>query len=104
MYKLVLIHEVLPGKLAALKAWSQQQDQERKERDAAYTPPRRYITVFGSVHQVIVEAEVETIPAPFLERGYAEHPAEGNQGEFLKLIVPGRSELRVLKELDISST
>jgi hypothetical protein len=103
MYKIVLIHEVLPGKLAALKAWCSQQDQERKARDAAYTPPKRYITLFGSVHQVMVEAEVETIPEPFL-RGYAEHPAEGAQGEFLQLIVPGHSELRVLKELNISSS
>jgi hypothetical protein len=103
MYKLLLIHEVLPGKLAALKAWCQQQDQERKERDTTYTPPKRYITVFGSVHQVIVEVEVETIPEPLLH-GYADHPAEGAQGEFLKLIVPGRSELRVLKELDLSAS
>jgi hypothetical protein len=98
-YKLLLLHEVLPGKLATMKAWFKQQDRARKEQDATYIPRRRYTTVFGSVHQVLVEMEAEKIPEYLLEQSYAEHPAEGAQGEFLQLIVPGRTEMRVLQRL-----
>jgi hypothetical protein len=104
MYKIILSHEVMPGKLADMKRWIVQQDIKRKEENPDYTPPKRYITVAGSVHQVTVEVEGEEIPVYMLEHPYAEHPAEGPQSEFLQWIVPGRSEVRLLKELDLSSS
>jgi hypothetical protein len=104
MYKIILSHEVMPGKLADMKRWLVQQDIKRKEENPDYTPPKRYITVAGSVHQVTVEVEGEEIPVSMLEHPYAEGPAEGAQGEFLQWIVPGRTEIRLLKELDLGSS
>jgi hypothetical protein len=101
MYNVILTHEVLPGKLPAMKEWFIQQDKVRKERDPNYTPPRRYITVFGSVHQFVAEFEMEKLPEnPWV---FAESAPEGAQAEFLTMIVPGRTELRVLKEIDLGS-
>ena len=34
---------------------------------------------------------------------YADLPPEGAQAEFLTMIVPGRTEIRLLKELDLGS-
>ncbi len=100
MYKVVLTHEVLPGKLSAMKAWLKQQDEARSKRDPAYVPWKRYITIFGSVHQMVIELEVDKVPEePWV---YAETAGEA-QEEFLTMIVPGRTELRVLKELDLGS-
>jgi len=101
MYKVILTHEVMPGKLPALNAWFRQRDAERKQQNPDYRPPKRYITVYGSLHQVIIEAETESAVSHLTERAYAELGGEGAQGEFLAMIVPGRSELRLLKELDL---
>jgi hypothetical protein len=98
-YKVVLTHEVLPGKLPAMHAWFRQQDVERAGQDASYVPPRRSTTIFGSVHQVRTEVELAGPPQVFLERGYAEHAAEGAQGELLQLIAPGQSTMQVWKVL-----
>jgi hypothetical protein len=76
--------------------------QAQRAKSRLYT--KRYITVAGSVHQVTVEIEGEEIPVSMLEHPYAEGPAEGAQGEFLQWIVPGRTEIRLLKELDLSSS
>jgi len=105
MYKVVLTHEVLPGKLAELKAWFKQQDEQRQAQDPAYTPWKRYITVFGSVHQIVIEIEMDQPPEEPWLSGYAEFGPEqldGAQGEFLKMIVPGQSELKLWKALDLS--
>lgn len=102
MYKMILSHEVMPGKLPALNAWFRQRDQERKQQNPNYQPPKRYITVYGSVHQVLIEVETEGVPGHLTERAYAEHGGDGVQAEFLAMIVPGRSELRLLKGLDLS--
>lgn len=56
-------------------------------------PLRQYITVFGSVNQLVIELDSETVP----ESVYAE--ATHNQG-LLPLIVPGRSVIQVLKQLE----
>ena len=100
MYKLVLTHEILPGKLSAMKAWMKQRDEARRKRDPAYKPYKRYITVFGSVHQLVIELEVAKMEEEPL--AYAGIAGEA-QGEFMAMIVPGRTELRVLKELDLGS-
>jgi hypothetical protein len=97
MYKAVLVHEVIPGKLSELKQWFQNADRERKSKNPNYTPPKRYITVIGSLTRVYCLIDWETVP---------DHPVvwseiiEG-QGEFKDLIVPGKSEGFVLKELEI---
>lgn len=101
MYKLILTHEVMPGKLPALNAWFRQRDVERKQQNPDYQPPKRYITVYGSLHQVVIEAETESAVSHLTERAYAELGGEGAQGEFLAMIVPGRSELRLLKEIKL---
>jgi hypothetical protein len=101
MYKALLIHEVLPGKLSEMKKWFKQADETRRKDDPNYKPFKRYITVFGSVHRIVIEVEMEKVPEDPLV--YAEGAPEGTQGEFLKMIVPGRSELLLLKELDLSS-
>ena len=62
MYKLVLTHEVLPGKLPELKVWFKQQDQQRQAQEPGYTPWKRYITIFGSVHQLVIEVELAQPP------------------------------------------
>jgi hypothetical protein len=101
MYKALLIHEVLPGKLSEMKEWFKQADERYKKNDPNWKPFKRYITVFGSVHQVVIEIETEKV--------WVEPPvfAEGNptdaSADFMKLIVPGRTETRLLKELDLSS-
>lgn len=93
MYKMILTHEVLPGKLTAMKEWFKADDDARAKQNPAYKPPKRHITVFGSVHQVVIEAEMEKCSEqPFVY-------AEAGQREVLEFIVPGRTELRVLKEI-----
>jgi hypothetical protein len=57
------------------------------------------------VHQLVIEVELAQPPQEPWISGYAEFGPEqldGAQGEFLKLIVPGRSELRLLKMLDLA--
>ena len=100
MYKLVLIHEVLPGRLADMVAWMKKQDAERVKQDPAYKPFKRYITVFGSAHQVTIEVEVEKLSEEPLV--YAEMALDGGQGEFLGFITPGTTAIHLLKELDLS--
>lgn len=99
MYKLILTHEVMPGKLHALNAWFRQRDVDRKQQNPDYQPPKRYITVYGSLHQVIIEVETDSAAGYLTDHAYAELDSEGAQGEFLAMLVPGRSELRLLKEL-----
>lgn len=99
MYKGVLVHEVVPGKLSELKRWIQNADRERKARDPAYEPYERYITVIGSVTRFQVEVEWETMP----EHPYVWVEAVESQGEFKDFVVPGMSESYVLKELEIES-
>jgi hypothetical protein len=104
VYKVVLTHQVLPGKLAEIMAWFKQEDARRTEQDPAYEPYKRYITVFGSVYQLVIELEVEDLSkeAWIYEKAYAER-ASGSEDDFAQMIIPGRTELRVLKELDLSS-
>jgi len=98
-YKMVNTHEALPGKLPEMKRWFVKQDEERRMRDPLYSAPRRYTTIFGNVHQVVIEFESAGPPQAFVERGYAEQPAEGAQREFLELITPGQSTMMVWKDL-----
>lgn len=97
VYKAVLVHEVIPGKLSELKRWFQDADRERTAKNPGYVPPKRYITVIGNLTRVYCEWPWEVIP---------DHPPVWSesiqeQGDFKDLIVPGRSEVFVLKELEI---
>ena len=49
MYKLVLIHKIIPGKLSAFKRWVQNTDEERKKQNPDFVPLKRYITVIGNL-------------------------------------------------------
>ena len=103
MYKLILTHEVLPGRLKEMMAWFKQADESRKKQDPAYKPYKRYITCFGSAHKVVIEMEVKD-PAKadwIWEGAYAERSS--GPGDFSAMIVPGRTEVLLLKELDLSS-
>ncbi len=94
MYKLVLTHEVMPGRLPDVVKWFEDTDAARRKDNPSYKPPLRYITVFGSVNQLVVELESDAIP----ELVYAE--AEHNK-DLLSLIVPGRTTMHVLKRLEV---
>jgi hypothetical protein len=95
MYKVVLVHEIIPGKLSDFKRWFRDADEKRKARNPNYTPPNRYITVIGTLTRVVLEWEYETVP---------DHPfvwSEGieTQGDLKDIVVPGMSEGYVLKEI-----
>ena len=52
MYKVVVTHEILPSKILELKAWLKRKDEEIGKQDPTYTPYKRYLTVFGNMHQL----------------------------------------------------
>ena len=75
-------------------------DEQRKKNpdykgptDPDYKGPRQYITVYGSVNQLVIEVESEK---PW-EKSYAE--ATHNEG-LIPLIVPGRTVVQLLKKLE----
>ena len=82
-YKAVLTHVIRPGKYNEVIEWL-------KKGGAPEKGPTQYITVYGNVNQIVIELESDTIP----EMVYAE--ATHNE-ELLPLIVPGSTELRLLK-------
>lgn len=97
MYKGVYVHEIVPGKFSEFKRWCRNADQERRERDPDYTPPKRYITVIGNLTRFYGEFDLGAVP---------EHPGAWSemverQGGFKELVIPGKSELYVLKEVII---
>ena len=99
MYKLVLIHKIIPGKLSAFERWVRNTDDKRKKQNPDYVPLKRYITVLGDLTKVVIEMEMETVP---------EHPIVWmenveNDGDLKDMIVPGTSEIYVLKELTIEA-
>ena len=97
MYKFVLTHEIVPGKLSALKRWIKNADRERTAKNPGYKPYKRYITVIGSVTRIHIELEYETWP----ERPIVWSEVVEGQGEFKDLVVAGMSECTVLKELEL---
>ena len=92
MYKAILTHEIQPGKLPQVIEWFKKGDEKGRKDNPDYQTPNRYITVYGSVNQVVIELETDKIP----EVTYAE--ATHNE-ELLPLLVPGRTELRLLKKI-----
>ncbi len=93
MYKIVLSHEVLPGKLPEVVKWMQKGDDEARKKNPDFKPPSRFIGVFGSVNELVVELEADKIP----EVVYAE--ATHNR-DLIPLIVPGRTVMQVFKRLE----
>ena len=98
MYKVILTHQVAAGKGRALAAWCKEADERRAQANPDYVAPKRYMTVFGNRGKVVIEFEVEDTAAlaRLLE---PEKPAPG--GSMQDLIVPGMSELILLKEMDL---
>ncbi len=94
MYKAVLTHEIMPGKLPDVIQWLKKGDEKARAKNPDATLPVRFITVYGSVNQIVIEVETETVP----DRAYAE--ATHNE-ELLSLIVPGRTESRLLKKIEV---
>ena len=94
-----MVHEVIAGKLSELKRWFQNADQERKAQNPGYTPPKRYVTVIGSLTKFFGEFDLKAVP---------EHPSVWienieRQGKLKNLVVAGKSELYVLRELERES-
>lgn len=94
MYKAVLTHEIMPGKLPDVIQWLKGDDEKARAKNPDAKRPTRFITMYGSVNQIVIEAEFEKIP----EMVYAE--ATHNKG-LLPLIVPGRTEARLLKKIEV---
>lgn len=96
MYKVILTHHVIPGKLPELNRWFSTADRERKAANPEYVPPKRYITVLGNLTRFVIEFPLETLPDQMTV--WADS-AEGT-GVY-DMVIPGRSEMVVLKELEI---
>jgi hypothetical protein len=97
MYQYVLTHEVLPGKLPQMKAWFKKADDLRRQKDPSYRPPKRYVTVYGNASRVEIYFEAaKTTEEPYV---WADAPGDGTG--FTDLLVPGRTEVRLLKELEL---
>ena len=96
MYKMVIVHEIIPGKLSEYKRWYKQVDQERKAKNPDYVPRKRYVTVVGKLTRVIIEWERETMyeHCPVWSEIVETH------GDLKDIVFPGGIEHYVLKELD----
>ena len=53
MHKVLLTHQIVPGKFSELSDWFKEADVKRKADDPDYKPPRRYIYQTGSVFKVV---------------------------------------------------
>ncbi len=93
MVKIVLSHQVLPGKYAELVKWFKSADNTRKEKDKEYQAPKRYINQFGDAFRIYVEFVLDELPSDFMTYGTTDQP------EFFSLIIPGSTEVNVLKEI-----
>ena len=104
MYKSVITHEIVPGKLDEVKKWLQgNYDELRKKNpdykgtaDPGYKGVRQYITVYGSAYQFVAELDAED-PTENAPVAYAE--STHNEG-LIPFIVPGASTVRLLKRLE----
>jgi hypothetical protein len=99
VYKAVLVHEIVPGKYSDIERWFENADRERKQRDPDYVPPKRYITVIGNLTRFFAEFELDAVPAkPSVWSESIER-----HGDLKDIVVPGRTELYVLKKMRIES-
>ena len=95
MYKVVLTHEVMPGKLPDVIKWLKASDEKARASNAPHGT--HYITVFGSAHKLINERELDEVPTSFVETAYAERT---HNSELVQFLVPGRTEIVLLKKLE----
>ena len=100
MYKAVLTHIVAPGKQRAVEAWFKEADEKRSKADPRYVVPRRYMTVFGSQSKIVCEFEIPDAKTLAESLEPKTPPATGT-GSFLDLVVPGKSEMVLLKEIEL---
>ena len=104
MYKWVITHEIMPGKLPEVKKWLQgNYDKMRKNNpdykgtaDPSYKGMRQYITVYGSAYQYVAEMDVDD-PTKAEPLAYAE--STHNEG-LIQFVVPGTTVVSLLKRLD----
>ena len=99
MYKLVMTHEILPGKLPDVISWLQGNYDKLREKDPDLKVPgdpeykgplRQYVTVYGSVNQYVMELDTESIP----DQVYA---LATHNKDLLPFLVPGSTKNKVLK-------
>ena len=108
MYKVVVTHEIMPGKVPDVVKWIQgNYDQARKKDpdlkvpgDPDYRGPlRQYITVYGSAYQFVVELDMEKLPEQGEPYALPYALATHNEG-LLPFLVPGRTVIQLLKQLE----
>ena len=102
MHKVLLTHQIVPGKFSELSDWFKEADAKRKADDPDYKPPRRYIYQTGSVFKVVIEFEFEKLvvddSTPVSEGGLICYGISA-QPDFFPFIVPGTSTMDILKEI-----
>ena len=103
MHKVLVTHQIVPGKFSELSDWFKEADAKRKADDPDYKPSRRHIYQTGSVFKVVSEFEFEKLviddATPFSQGGYPNY-CETSQPDFFPFIVPGTSTMDILKEID----
>ena len=102
MHKVLLTHQIVPGKFSELSDWFKEADAKRKAEDPDYKPPKRYIYQTGSVFKIASEFEFEKLViddiTPFSQGGYPNY-GETSQPDFFPFIVPGTSTMDILREI-----
>ena len=103
MQKILLTHQIVPGKFDEISNWFKEADSKRKTENPDYKPPRRYIYQTGNVFKVVIEFEFEKLvvddSTPFSEGGFPNY-GESSQPNFFPFIVPGTSTVDIIKEIE----
>lgn len=103
MYKYVITHEIMPGKVPDLIKWLQGNYDELRKKDPGLKvpgdpdykgPQRHYLSVFGSSYQFTMEFELEKLPEKWDPYALATHNAA-----LLPLLVPGRTVTSLMQQI-----
>ncbi len=57
MHKVLLTHQIVPGKFSELSDWFKEADAQRKAEDPDYKPPKKYTCQTESVFKIASEFE-----------------------------------------------
>ena len=93
MYKIQFTHQIMPGKVGALKELLQKR-LDKAPKDSAYAQAKRYLSVTGNVTEFVFETDRESLSSdssPWIEWEAA---------EFQELTVPGSNYVKILKEIE----
>ena len=103
MHKILITHQIVPGKFNELSKWYKEVDAQRAKEDPNYKKPRRYIYQTGEVFKVVSEFEFEKLviddSTPMSEGGLISY-GETSQPDFFPFIVPGTSTFEILREIE----